>query len=42
MLHTPDWHLGRQFHDVSLLEDPRHLLEQLVGIVRECGVPPAS
>lgn len=42
MLHTSDWHLGRQFHNVSLLEDQRHVLEQLVGIVRECGVLPAS
>ena len=38
MLHTSDWHLGRQFHNVSLLEDQRHVLEQIVAIVRERGV----
>lgn len=35
ILHTSDWHLGRQFHNVSLLEDQRHALEQIVAIVRE-------
>ena len=35
ILHTSDWHLGRQFHHVSLLEDQRHVLEQIVAIVRE-------
>lgn len=34
-IHTSDWHLGRQFHNVSLLEDQRHALDQLVGIVQE-------
>lgn len=34
-LHTSDWHLGRQFHNISLLEDQRHVLNQLVAIVRE-------
>lgn len=29
-LHTSDWHLGRRFHNVSLLEDQRHVLNQLV------------
>ncbi len=33
LLHTADWHLGRLFHNVSLLEDQRHVLEQLIGIV---------
>ncbi|WP_457668726.1 exonuclease SbcCD subunit D [Thiolapillus sp.] len=33
-LHTSDWHLGRQFHNISLLEDQRHVLDQLVDIVR--------
>jgi len=35
ILHTSDWHLGRQFHNVSLLEDQRHALEQLIAIIRE-------
>lgn len=29
-LHTSDWHLGRQFHNVSLLEDQRYVLNQLI------------
>jgi len=35
ILHTSDWHLGRQFHNVSLLDDQRHALEQVTAIVRE-------
>ena len=31
ILHTSDWHLGRQLHGVSLLEDQRHVLDQLTG-----------
>ncbi|WP_320827141.1 exonuclease SbcCD subunit D [Reinekea sp.] len=34
VLHTSDWHLGRQFHNVSLLEDQRHVLQQLIERVR--------
>ncbi len=35
-LHTSDWHLGRQFHNVSLLEDQAYVLDQIVDIaVRE-------
>jgi exonuclease SbcD len=29
-IHTSDWHIGRQFHNVSLLEDQRHVLEQII------------
>lgn len=29
-IHTSDWHIGRQFHNVSLLEDQRHILAQIV------------
>ncbi|MCW8906250.1 MAG: exonuclease SbcCD subunit D [Sedimenticola sp.] len=35
LLHTADWHIGRQFHHQSLLEDQRHVLEQIVSLVRE-------
>ena len=35
ILHTSDWHLGRQFHNVSLLDDQRHALQQIIDIVRE-------
>ncbi|TAA47769.1 exonuclease SbcCD subunit D [Corallincola spongiicola] len=31
-IHTSDWHLGRQFHNASLLEDQRHILQQIVDI----------
>lgn len=34
-LHTSDWHLGRQFHNLSLLEDQAYVLDQLVEIVAE-------
>ncbi len=29
-IHTSDWHIGRQFHNVSLLEDQRYILTQIV------------
>ena len=35
ILHTSDWHLGRQFHNYSLLEDQRHALQQICTIVAE-------
>lgn len=35
-IHTSDWHLGRQFHNVSLLDDQRYVLDQLIEhITRE-------
>jgi len=37
-IHTSDWHIGRQFHNVSLLEDQRHVLEQLVGYIAQEAV----
>jgi len=33
ILHTSDWHIGRQLHNVSLLEDQRHVLNQIVDLV---------
>ncbi|WP_295886485.1 exonuclease SbcCD subunit D [uncultured Thiohalocapsa sp.] len=35
LLHTADWHLGRIFFNVSLLEDQAQALEQLVHMARE-------
>lgn len=32
-LHTSDWHLGRQFHNVSLVDDQRFVLKQLLTYV---------
>lgn len=35
ILHTSDWHIGRQFHNVSLLEDQRHVLNQITNLITE-------
>ncbi|CAH0524798.1 Nuclease SbcCD subunit D [Allocatenococcus thiocycli] len=32
-IHTSDWHLGRQFHNVSLLDDQQAVLEQLISYI---------
>ena len=37
-IHTADWHLGRQFHNVSLIEDQRHVLERLLALARDAEV----
>lgn len=37
-LHTSDWHIGRQFHNVSLLDDQRVVLAQLLDYVRDESV----
>lgn len=34
ILHTSDWHLGRQFHNLSLLDDQRLALAQIIDIIR--------
>lgn len=33
ILHTADWHIGRQFHNVSLLEDQRQVLDQIITMI---------
>ncbi|MDC5818250.1 exonuclease SbcCD subunit D [Vibrio europaeus] len=33
-LHTSDWHLGRQFHNVSLLDDQKVVLEQIIEYIQ--------
>ncbi|MEZ4215580.1 MAG: exonuclease SbcCD subunit D [Myxococcota bacterium] len=38
ILHTSDWHLGRQLHHASLLEDQRHVLAQIVATVEARAV----
>lgn len=35
ILHTSDWHIGRQFHQVNLLEDQRHVLGQIVVLAEQ-------
>ena len=35
VLHTSDLHLGKRVHGYSMTEDQRHILDGIVGIVRE-------
>src|SRR6478752_4858067 len=35
LLHTSDWHLGRSFHGVGMLETQRSFVDQLVAFVRD-------
>ena len=35
VLHTSDLHLGKRVHGYSMTEDQRHILDSIVGIVRE-------
>ena len=35
LLHTSDWHLGRSFHEASLLEDQAWVLDRLVEALRD-------
>ena len=37
-IHTSDWHIGRQFHNVSLLEDQKHVLAQLIVYIEQESV----
>jgi len=34
-IHTSDWHIGRQFHNVSLLEDQKHVLKQITAYIKQ-------
>src|SRR6478752_5373547 len=38
LLHTSDWHLGRSFHGVGMLDAQRAFIDQLVGVVRDESV----
>lgn len=33
-IHTSDWHLGRQFHQISLLDDQRSVLNDLIDYIQ--------
>jgi exonuclease SbcD len=35
ILHTGDWHLGKIVNQVYMTEDQEHILEELIGIIRE-------
>lgn len=37
ILHTSDWHLGRQFHGQSMEEDHAVILDQIYGALIEHG-----
>lgn len=37
-IHTSDWHIGRQFHNVSLLEDQQHVLKQIIDYIKQENV----
>ena len=38
ILHTSDWHIGRQFHNVSMIEDQRYIIDKLLHIVKDNDV----
>ncbi|GAB3558325.1 exonuclease SbcCD subunit D [Arthrobacter alkaliphilus] len=38
LLHTSDWHLGRSFHGVGMLDAQRNFIEQLLAVIREQSV----
>src|SRR6478609_5864317 len=38
LLHTSDWHLGRSFHGVGMLDAQRAFIDQLVRVVRDEAV----
>lgn len=38
LLHTSDWHLGRSFHGVGMLDAQRSFVDQLVARVKELSV----
>lgn len=38
ILHTSDWHIGRQFHNTSLLEDQRNVLDQIIKVAESEAV----
>lgn len=38
ILHTSDWHIGRQFHNTSLLDDQSYVLDQIIAIAKSEAV----
>lgn len=35
ILHTSDWHIGRQFHNLNLLEDQEDCIDQLISVIKK-------
>ncbi len=33
-IHTSDWHIGRQFHNVSLIDDQKYVLDQIIHYIK--------
>ncbi|MEZ2389221.1 exonuclease SbcCD subunit D [bacterium RCC_150] len=38
LLHTSDWHLGRSFHGVGMLDAQRDFIDQLLDVIRDQSV----
>lgn len=38
LLHTSDWHLGRQFHNASLLDDQKVILERILQFIDDHAI----
>jgi len=37
-IHTSDWHIGRQLHNQSLLDDQAYVLDQIVALAQQHSV----
>lgn len=35
MLHTADWHIGKQLSNINLIEDQEYILKQIIQIIKE-------
>ena len=35
LIHIGDLHLGKTFHKISIIEDQRYVLDQIVGLMKE-------
>lgn len=35
ILHTADWHIGKQLNNVSLIEDQEYIMKQIIEIIQE-------
>lgn len=37
ILHTSDWHLGKVFHEKTLIEDQKFVLDQIISVMKEAS-----
>jgi len=35
ILHTADWHIGKQINNVSLIDDQEYILKQIIQIIKQ-------